>query len=95
MSFDRASTFYMGACHILQTDEAGVTPGERAVAYASLAQVEAIFSLAALIQGKSPDTAARVDLMEAEGILDMAAGLLRQRILGADHPVYEDDHSTS
>jgi hypothetical protein len=49
MSFERATAFYMGACQILGDNTQGMTPGERAVAYACLAQVETAVGLAKVI----------------------------------------------
>lgn len=66
MSFDRASAFYMGACQILRSNDA--TPGERAIAYACLAQVEALVSLAGQIERAFP-AAAGTQVTEAEDVL--------------------------
>ena len=82
MSFDRASALYMGACQILSDEDPGVTPGERAIAYACLAQVEAAVSLAGLIQQVFPQAATSTDVLEAEEVLTSASARLIHRILG-------------
>jgi hypothetical protein len=87
MSFDRASVFYMGACQILSDEDAGMTPGERAVAYACLAQVEAIAGLAKLItvaaagarDAPLPDDVFR-EAAQADGHFGRAASRLVDRI---------------
>jgi len=67
MSFDRASAFYMGACQILRSNDA--TPGERAIAYACLAQVEALVSLAGQIERAFPAAGTGTQVYEAEDVL--------------------------
>jgi hypothetical protein len=81
MSFDRAGALHMGVCQILNDPDAGVTNGERAIAYASLAQVEAIVSLAALIQRAFPEAAGEEQLSDIERGLAFSAGKLVDRIV--------------
>jgi hypothetical protein len=80
MSFDRASAFYMGACQILSDEDQGMTPGERAAVYASLAQVEAAVSLARLIQQAFPEAATSTEVLQAEEVLAMSSARLIDRI---------------
>lgn len=67
MSFDRASAFYMGACQILRSNDA--TPGERAIAYASLAQVEVLVSLAGQVERAFPAATTGTGVEQAEEVL--------------------------
>lgn len=82
MSFDRAAVFYAGACDIL-SDDPGVTPGERAIAYACLAAAESLAGIARKATGQ--------DLAEGDGNAKLAAGLMEAAAarlmarLGEDH----------
>jgi hypothetical protein len=81
MSFDRASAFYMGACQILRSDD--VKPGERAIAYACLAQAEVLLSLAEMAGHALPDAEAGSDadhLGEAEDAFDRRSFALIEKI---------------
>jgi hypothetical protein len=87
MSFDRASALYMGALKILNDPDAEVTPGERAIIYASLAQVETAVSTAVLIQEAFPGDRADTEALQAEEVLASSSQRLISRIL--------DDHLES
>jgi hypothetical protein len=68
MSLDHASAFYMAASETLSADDPGVTPGDRAIAHASLAQVEVSLIIAELIEKASsiPNGEIARGLLEAE-----------------------------
>lgn len=68
MSFERAALFYAGACDILSGDDPGVTPGERAIAYACLSVAESVIDIARMKAGR--------DEADTDGFADGAADLM-------------------
>jgi hypothetical protein len=84
MSFDRAADFYKGACHILRTGEA--TPGECAIIYACLAQVEATVALAGGIERAFPAAFPGAEIRDAEEWLDHESRVLIEGIHARVHP---------
>ena len=62
MAFDRAADFHAAACSILDADNPGVTPGEKAVICALLAQNEILMGIAEILAAANPNEEAGEDV---------------------------------
>jgi hypothetical protein len=71
VSFNRAATFYAGACDILSSSDHELTAGEWAIAYACLSAAESLADIARRVSGHD-----LADGGDGGGNADLAAELM-------------------